>query len=75
MEKEEKEGGMKAIMQELQGNCSHQLELSYYAISSHLNNRNSRKPEVRAFLRIMTTSLRELTRFQGRNIFLTTITC
>ena len=26
-----------------------ELELSYYAISSHLNNQNSRKPVVRAF--------------------------
>ena len=34
----------------LQGNRSHQLELSYYAISSHLNNQNSRKPVERAFL-------------------------
>ena len=33
----------------LQGNHSDQLELSYYAISSHLNNQNSRKPVVRAF--------------------------
>ena len=53
----------------LQGNRSDQLELSYYAISSHLDNQNLRKPVVRAFLRIMTPSLREITRFQGRNIF------
>ena len=33
----------------LQGNRSDQLELSYYAISSHLDNQNSRKPVVRAF--------------------------
>ena len=33
----------------LQGNRSDQLEVSYYAISSHLNNQNSRKPVVRAF--------------------------
>jgi len=59
----------------LQGNRSDQLELSYYAISSHLDNQNSRKPELRAFLRIMTPSLREITRFEGRNIFSTAITC
>ena len=33
----------------LQGNRSDQLELSYYAISSHLDNQNSRKPVERAF--------------------------
>ena len=33
----------------LQGNHSDHLELSYYAISSHLDNQNSRKPVVRAF--------------------------
>jgi hypothetical protein len=33
----------------LQGNHSDHLELSYYAISSHLDNQNSRKPEVREF--------------------------
>ena len=33
----------------LQGNRSDQLELSYYAVSSHLDNQNSRKPVVRAF--------------------------
>ena len=53
----------------LQGNHSDHLELSYYAISSHLDNQNSRKPVLRTFLRIMTPSLREITRFEGRNIF------
>ena len=32
-----------------QGNRSEQLELSYYAISGHLDNQSSRKPVVRAF--------------------------
>ena len=57
----------------LQENRSDHLELSYYAISSHLDQQNSRKPVLRAFLRIMTPSLRELTRFQGQNNFSTTI--
>ena len=59
----------------LQENRSDHLKLSYYAISSHLNQQNSRKPVLRAFLRIMTPLLRELMRFQGRNNFSTTITC
>ena len=33
----------------LQGNRSDKLELSYYAISSHLDNQNSRKPVIRMF--------------------------
>jgi hypothetical protein len=53
----------------LQGNHSDNLELSYYAISSYLDNQNSRKPVLRTFLRKMTPSLREITRFEGRNIF------
>ena len=59
----------------LQGDHSDHLELSHCAVSSHLDNQNSRKPVLRTFLRIMTPSLREITRFEGRNIFSTTITC
>ena len=54
-------------------NRSDHLKLAYYAISSHLNQQNSRKHVLREFLRIMTPSLRELTRFQGQNNFSTTI--
>jgi hypothetical protein len=56
----------------LQGNGSDHLELSYYAISSHLDNQNSRKHVQGAFFThndAVITRTNEV-RFQGRNIFL-----
>ena len=49
----------------LKGNRSDQLELTYSAISSHLDNQNSRKPVVRAFF----THNDAIIKRKGRNIF------
>ena len=40
-------------------------ELSYYAISSHFNDQNSRKPDIRGVLSIFTPSLYEKRGFKG----------
>ena len=53
----------------LEGNRSDQVELSNYATSSHFNDRKLEKTCYKAILRILTSSLREITRILGRNIF------